>query len=87
MELLNPEKLITSAEISNYFTKDHFKKQIELIKMASEVAQKKMDYYVSHDDNILYAIEIVERFLRKTRRICYGGQAINAHFICIAFNA
>jgi len=79
MELLNPEKLITSAEISNYFTKDHFKKQIELIKMASEVAQKKMDYYVSHDDNILYAIEIVERFLRKTRRICYGGQAINAH--------
>jgi len=80
MEQLNPDyKSITSAETSKYFTKDHFKKQIELIKMASEVAQKKMDYYVAHDDNILYAIEIVEQFLRKTRRICYGGQAINAH--------
>ena len=77
---LNPDyKPITSAKTSNYFTKDHFKKQIERIKMASELAQKKMDYYVAHDDNILYAIEIVEQFLRKRPCICYGGQAINAH--------
>ena len=80
MEQLNPDyKPITSAKTSNYFTKDHFKKQIERIKVASEVAQKRMDYHVAHDDNILYAIEIVERFLRKRPCICYGGQAINAH--------
>ena len=77
---LNPDyKPITSAKTSNYFTKDHFKKQIERIKMASEVAQKKMDYHVAHDEDILYAIEIVEQFLRKRPCICYGGQAINAH--------
>ena len=80
MELLTPEyKPITSVKTSNYFTKDHFKMQIERIKMASEVAQKKMDYYVAHDDNILYAIEIVEQFLRRRPCICYGGQAINEH--------
>ena len=79
MELIPDYKPITSAKTSNYFTKDHFKKQIERIKMASELAQKKMDYYVAHDDNILYAIEIVEQFLRKRPCICYGGQAINAH--------
>lgn len=55
------------------------RKQLDLIKHASEVAQDKMDYYVAHDDHILRAIEVVEEFLRKRHRLCYGGQAINAH--------
>jgi len=54
-------------------------KQIELIKHASEVAQDRIDYHVAHDDHILLAIEVVEEFLRKKHRLCYGGQAINAH--------
>ncbi len=54
-------------------------KQIALIKHASEIAQDRIDYHVAHDDHILRAIEIVEDFLRKRHRICYGGQAINAH--------
>ena len=73
------DKPVTSAKIVSYFTQPHFKEQIELIKKASEVAQQKIDYSTAHNDQILYAIEIVEQFLRKTRRICYGGQAINAH--------
>ena len=80
MQQLHPNyNTITSTKILNYYTKDHLKKQIELIKMASEVAQKKMDYYMAHNDDILYAIKIIEQFLRKTHRLCYGGQAINAH--------
>jgi hypothetical protein len=38
-----------------------------------------MDYSVAHNDHILRAIEVVEDFLRKKHRLCYGGQAINAH--------
>lgn len=54
-------------------------KQIELIKYASEIAQNRLDYQSAHDDHILLAIEVVEEFLRKKHRLCYGGQAINAH--------
>ena len=30
-------------------------------------------------DNIIRAIDVIEEFLRKKHRLCYGGQAINAH--------
>jgi len=59
--------------------KEIFQKQLAIIKNASEQAQAKIDYYSAHDDHIMHAIEIVEEFLRKRHRICYGGQAINAH--------
>jgi len=72
-------KPITSAKTVHYFTNEHYNQQIQLILKASEVAQKKIDYSTAHDEHILYAIEIVEKFLRKSGRICYGGQAINAH--------
>ena len=62
-----------------YFNKVKFQNQIELIKKASEEAQHKIDYFTAHDIEILHAISIVEDFLKKKHRICYGGQAINAH--------
>jgi len=64
---------------SDIFDKEKFKKQIDIIKQASEVAQSKIDYASAHDDNIIRAIDVVEEFLRKKHRLCYGGQAINAH--------
>ena len=64
---------------SDIFDKEKFKKQINIIKQASEVAQSKIDYASAHDDNIIRAIDVVEEFLRKKHRLCYGGQAINAH--------
>lgn len=70
---------ITSTTSSDYFTKEKFQDQIQRIKDASDVAHKKVDYITAHNEEVLYAIEIVEKFLRKSRRICYGGQAINAH--------
>jgi hypothetical protein len=77
---IEPEyRNITSATLSHYVTKKHFASQIERILDASEVAQKKIDYHTAHNREILHAIEVVEEFLRKTKRICYGGQAINAH--------
>ena len=77
---VQPEyRTITSVHAKNYFTKEHVTSQIERIKQASDLAEKKVDYDTAHNDDILYAIQIVEQFLRKTHRICYGGQAINAH--------
>jgi hypothetical protein len=64
---------------SDIFDKNKFKKQIDIIKQASELAQSKIDYASAHDDNIIHAIDVVEEFLRKKHRLCYGGQAINAH--------
>ena len=64
---------------STYFDKKQFQKQLAIIKQASELAQQKIDYASAHDDHILRAIEVVEEFLRKKHRLCYGGQAINAH--------
>lgn len=54
-------------------------RQLEYIKHASDVAQDTIDYAVAHNDHILRAIEVVEDFLRAKHRLCYGGQAINAH--------
>ena len=64
---------------SEFFDKKRFQKHIDIIKQASELAQAKIDYASAHDDNIIRAIDVVEDFLRKKHRLCYGGQAINAH--------
>jgi len=64
---------------SDFFDKERFQKQINIIKQASELAQAKIDYASAQDDNIIRAINVVEDFLRKKHRLCYGGQAINAH--------
>lgn len=56
-----------------------FDKQIKILKDVADQAQELIDYESAHNPEILRAIDIVERFLRKTHRLCYGGQAINAH--------
>lgn len=64
---------------SGFFDKERFKKQLDIINQASELAQAKTDYVSAHDDNVIRAIDVVEDFLKKQHRLCYGGQAINAH--------
>lgn len=64
---------------SHSFEKEHLKQQLTIIKRASDMAQDKIDYFSAHDEDILLAIGIVEDFLRRKHRICYGGQAINAY--------
>jgi hypothetical protein len=74
------ESEIEYSHISSpYFDKEKFQKQLEIIKKVSEIAQKRIDYASAHDDHIVHAVEVVENFLRKKHRLCYGGQAINAH--------
>ncbi len=54
-------------------------KQLKIVKEIAEEAQRSQEYKISQDPETLGAIHIVEEFLRKKKRICYGGQAINAH--------
>lgn len=52
---------------------------MEILKHAVQEAQEKMDYDAAHDKEVIAATRVVEQFLRRTGRVCYGGQAINAH--------
>lgn len=54
------------------------KKQFEYLENTVKESQKRIDYTIAHDPDVLKAIDTVERFLRKQKRVCYGGQAINA---------
>lgn len=58
---------------------ESIKRQIDILKAAIDEAQELMDYETAHDPQTVAAIRVVEQFLRKTGRVCYGGQAINAH--------
>jgi len=74
------ESEIEQSRISSpYFDKSKFQKQLEIITRAAAIAQQRIDYASAHDDHIVHAVEVVETFLRKKHRLCYGGQAINAH--------
>jgi hypothetical protein len=55
-------------------TKDIQKKLEQVI----DQAQLRIDLDTAQNPELQRAIHIVEVFLRKTKRVCYGGQAINA---------
>lgn len=53
-------------------------RELVYLKNAVEQSKKRIDFTTAHDPDIQKAIRIVERFLRKHKRVCYGGTAINA---------
>lgn len=63
---------------SPVLSKPDIKRELEYLKHAVDESQKRVDYTTAHDTEILKAIQVVERYLRKHKRICYGGTAINA---------
>ncbi len=63
---------------SPYLNTADVQKQFEALQKVVDEAQKRIDYTIAHDQDIIKAIEVVERFLRKKERVCYGGQAINS---------
>lgn len=73
------EELHQYAPESKLLEKTVFKKQIEDLKAAADEAAKKIDYDTAHDEEIRKAIAVVENFLKKSKRVCYGGQAINVY--------
>jgi hypothetical protein len=57
-------------------------KQIDLVKQrleeAVDKATEKLNYESAHDKEILRSLEVVASFIRKKKRVCYGGTAMNA---------
>ena len=53
-------------------------RQMKRLEEVAAEGKKRVDYAVAHDPQVRKAIETVERFLRKSKRVCYGGQAINS---------
>ena len=63
---------------SPLLSKPLVQKQIEQLEKVVMEAERRIDITVASDPNVTKAIDCVERFLRKKRRVCYGGAAINA---------
>jgi hypothetical protein len=63
---------------SPLLTKPEVERQFERLDHAVEESKKRIDLTMSSNEEIVQAIRVVERFLRRKRRLCYGGQAINA---------
>lgn len=65
--------------LSPRLKQEYFQRQLKRVAEIASVAKEQLDYEHAHDPVVLKAINIVEKFLRKTNRLCYGGQALNAH--------
>jgi hypothetical protein len=64
--------------LSPVLSRSNIQKQMERLDHVVDEAQKRVDYTLANDSDVIKAIQSVERFLRRKRRVCYGGQAINA---------
>jgi hypothetical protein len=51
----------------------------ERLKEVIDKAKLRIDIDIAQNPELQRAIHIVEAFLHRTQRMCYGGQAINAH--------
>ena len=59
--------------------KDDKKKLIETrLDDAIEKASNRIKYEEAHDEELLHALSIVRDFIKKKKRVCYGGTAMNA---------
>jgi hypothetical protein len=52
---------------------------IEILNKQVEIAKEAYDLKQAANPLVRAAIKVVEGFLKETKRLCYGGQAINAH--------
>ena len=48
------------------------------LQVAVDAAQERIDYESAHNEELLRALSVVAEFIRRRKRICYGGTAMNA---------
>jgi hypothetical protein len=48
------------------------------LKAAIDAAEEKIAYESAHDKELLRALRVVSTFIRRKKRVCYGGTAMNA---------
>ena len=64
---------------SGSLKKPYISEILHVLKNTQDLAIDKRDEELAQNSELRRAITIVEYFLRKTKRMCYGGMAINAH--------
>jgi hypothetical protein len=64
---------------SQFLERNSTKDAIEILKTQVDLAEDVLDRKKAKNPLVRAAIKLVEKFLKKTGRICYGGQAINVH--------
>ena len=52
-------------------------KEVEILRYAIDIAEKKKGRRVVSDPDVKKIISILEDFLKKKKLVCYGGTAIN----------
>ncbi len=72
------EDLQKTSLRSAYLRQSSVQDQIRRLEAAVEEASESLNFETAHNPEILYAIDIVEDFIRSKKRVCYGGTAINA---------
>lgn len=65
--------------ISPVLERTSTKKALEALESQVDSAEERRDLSLAKNPLVRAAIKIVEEFLKKTGRVAYGGQAINAH--------
>jgi hypothetical protein len=63
---------------SSFLYRGSIQKELKRLEDAIDQADDILHYETAHNPELLYATDIVENFLRRKRRVCYGGTAINA---------
>jgi hypothetical protein len=72
------EDLHTYAGASAYAGEKTMERINERLDGAVEKAQERIDYESAHNEEILKALDVIASFIRRRKRVCYGGTAMNA---------
>lgn len=63
---------------SAYLQQPSVQGQLERLEAAVENASELVGFETAHNPEILYALDIIEDYIKNKKRVCYGGTAINS---------
>lgn len=63
---------------SAYLHQPSVQGQLERLEAAVDSATELLGFETAHNPEILYAIDIIEDYIKTKKRVCYGGTAINS---------
>ena len=72
------EDLHTYAGTSAYASEKTMEKINKRLEGAVDKAQERIDYESAHNEDLLKALDVIASFIRRRKRVCYGGTAMNA---------
>jgi hypothetical protein len=71
------EDIFKALSSQSSLTKKMEKIEVRL-KEAVDIAEERQSYDSAHDEELLNALTVVADFIRRKKRVCYGGTAMNA---------